>query len=599
MSHRRRLSLIWLCGLAVAACAGAGVFLYAHRSPGDTRPDPEDPPRPVMDEAQRAYIWEIEHHGLTLGTYGFRPLADALSRADRPALTALLAPGFTATTLNHPRTVRFSSDYAQVVREEDAGAAPTRLDRPRFVDQLLKLRRPFTSPPRVQLALMALRPAEREQMDGPWQGTCLLRMWGEIGKGKPAEVALHLAYRLSQPTKRHLQGGGWLHSVAVTEVQTSRAPHFLMREVAAERGIDVNRFHDNWKKNPRVPTIVSGGVYLCDFDRDGILDMLITDSNGIALYQGQGDGTFRDVTSDVGLPTVWANGSTKQVTAFMDIDGDGWEDLILGGHVYCNTERQPQNGPAGSALPRRWFADYADVCNLRLPVDATGLAVADFDRDGRLDLYVTRPGKSRADSWLSGSSGDRTRGNQLWHNLGHWQFENVTAKSGTAGGNRSTFSAVWLDADNDGWPDLYVINEFGNGVLLINQQDGTFKEHHLAQGPADFGSMGITCGDIDNDGNIDLYIGNMYSKAGQRVIGNVRPDTYADDITAKLHSFVAGSQLWRNRGGLKFEPQGKKLQVNGCGWAYGPALVDLDNDGFLDIFATCGFISHSRTEPDG
>jgi hypothetical protein len=420
-----------------------------------------------------------------------------------------------------------------------------------------------------------------------------------MGKGKPGEVMLHLSYRLARPSKKHLRAGGWLKSVAVTEIQTARAPRFLMREVAAQRGIDVRRFHDNWKKKQPVPTTVSGGVYLCDFDRDGILDMLITDTDGIALYQGQADGTFRDVTEDVGLPTAWPGASARQLTAFIDIDGDGWEDLILGGHIYHNLERKTLKGRARSGLPPRWFDDITELSNLHLPADGTGLSVADFDRDGRLDLFVTRPGKTKADSWLSGTSGDPTKGNQLWRNKGHWQFENVTAHSGTAGGNRSSFSAVWLDADNDGWPDLYVINEFGNGVLLMNQQDGTFKEHHLSQGPSDFGSMGVTCGDIDNDGNIDLYVGNMYSKAGRRVIGNVRPGTYPDDITAKLHSFVAGSQLWRNRGGLDFKPQGKQLRVNGIGWAYGAALVDLDNDGWLDLFATAGFISQSRSEPDG
>jgi hypothetical protein len=91
----------------------------------------------------------------------------------------------------------------------------------------------------------------------------------------------------------------------------------------------------------------------------------------------------------------------------------------------------------------------------------------------------------------------------------------------------------------------------------------------------------------------------MYSKAGSRIIGNVLPNTYPEEVMAKMRSFVSGSQLWQNRGGLKFEPVGKKLHVNGVGWAYGAALVDLDNDGWLDLFATCGFVSQSRTEPDG
>jgi hypothetical protein len=175
----------------------------------------------------------------------------------------------------------------------------------------------------------------------------------------------------------------------------------------------------------------------------------------------------------------------------------------------------------------------------------------------------------------------------------------VTEASGTGGDNRSTFAAAWLDANNDGWPDLYVPNEFGDGVLLVNQRDGTFREHKLAEGACDYGTMGLACGDIDNDGHIDIYAANMYSKAGMRVIGNLAPDAYPEEVMAKIRRFVTGSQLHRNRGGLRFEQLGQKCQVASVGWAYGAALVDLDNDGWLDLYATAGFISKDRKKPDG
>ena len=190
-------------------------------------------------------------------------------------------------------------------------------------------------------------------------------------------------------------------------------------------------------------------------------------------------------------------------------------------------------------------------------------------------------------------------GNHLFRNKGNWQFEDVTVYAHASGGHRSTFSVVWLDANNDGWPDVYVPNEFGQGVLLINQRNGTFKEHKIQDGREDYGTMGLTAGDFDNDGNIDLYMGNMYSKAGMRVIGNLKPGSYSPEITARLQSLVAGSQLHRNLGNLKFEQKGKSWQINDCGWAYGMAAVDLDNDGWLDLYATAGFISRDRNKPDG
>jgi hypothetical protein len=320
--------------------------------------------------------------------------------------------------------------------------------------------------------------------------------------------------------------------------------------------------------------------------------MLIVDCQRIALYKGLPGGSFLDVTSRMGLPTAPLAGQDRPAV-FVDLDGDGWEDLLLGDRLYRND--------GGT-----YFLDVTGRTNFRLPADAIAVVVADYDRDGRVDLYVTRPGKMTGGSWIDGKSGDAD-GNHLWRNLGDWQFEDVTAQSGTGGGQRSTFSAVWLDANNDGWPDLYVINEFGPGVLLLNRQDGTFREELLVEGAGDFGSMGVTCGDVDNDGRIDLYVANMYSKAGNRVIGNLKAGAYPDTIMDKMRHFVSGSQLYRNLGTSgaavpgtpKFEPVGRQRQVAAVGWAFGAALVDLDNDGWLDLYATAGFISRSRTEPDG
>jgi hypothetical protein len=590
MNHLR-----WLLasGLAVVAVVvGIAYAVRSHHPPSaadvaavPSRLVEEPPPELTLPKAEREYIWEIEHHGNVLSRYGFGALAAALRRADADALNALCAADFTGRIPAQPRVVRLDSELAQLTRLEDSGAPATRLDRDRFVAHLLTLRRRFTQPPQVKLALMGLGPEKRDQFDGPWAGTGQLRMWGEAGPGQPTEVILHLEYHVPRPTPEALGKPGWLRECRITQSQEAQAPHFLLRDVTTERGIDPRRFHDNWRSSDDLAP-VTGGVYLCDFNRDGILDMLVTDVKGYVLYRGLPGGKFEDVTLAMGLLGIAPSQSgPRTLAAFADLDGDGWEDLILGNHVYRNDDGKR-------------FVDVTQRTNLYLPEDATGIAIADFDRDGRLDLYVTRHGQGKVDSWLEGRSGSLD-GNVLWRNLGNWRFQDVTASSGAGGDRRSCFTALWFDADNDGWPDLYVPNEFGNGVLLRNQHDGTFKEIALVSGPGDFGTMGLTCGDIDNDGRIDLYSANMYSKAGNRVIGNLRPDAYSPDVMARLRSLVAGSQLYLNRGDTRFEPVGKKYQVAGVGWAYGAALVDLDNDGWLDLYATCGYVSRSRDEPDG
>jgi hypothetical protein len=533
----------------------------------------------TLGKDQREYLWTIEHHGLILGRLGFPRIAEALKNDDPHALLGLFADGFEGEILGKPREVVFEHDSMRVLREQDSGQPSTRLDREGLAKRLLDERRRFAKSPTVKLALMGLAPLDQKNLDGIWQGTCQLRMFGEIEAGRRGEVVLYLQYRLARPTEELLSSDAWLQSCAITQRQIAEAPKFLMREVAAERGITVKRFHDNWN-DPQNVQSDAGAINLCDYNRDGCLDLLITDYAANVLYQGRPDGTFTDVTEQVHLPKIHI---MVLNAAFADLDGDGWEDLIYGDRILRN-----QQG--------RHFS-RVEANNLELRPSAN-VIIADYDRDGKLDLYVTGGGGTKTASWVNEEGGSQD-GNRLWRNLGNWRFADVTQRSGASGGNRSTFSAAWLDANDDDWSDLYVINEFGDGTLLVNQGDGTFREQSIAGDPKDFGSMGVTAGDFDNDGHIDLYVGNMYSKAGNRVMTNLRPGSYPKSIMAKLRSLTTGSQMHHNLGGLKFERIGRELQVADIGWSYGPAMADLNNDGWLDIYATCGFISRSRDDPDG
>lgn len=530
-----------------------------------------------LSEDERVRLWEYEHRVNVLNQYGLAPFAAAVAAGDEAGLAKLLADGFAGSEPAEQGGVKVSG-FATVDRRA-AGDKPVSLSGPQFVARLVGWRKLFGPAPSVKLVAATLQPSDPANLDGAWAGNAQLRLVGEAAGGGPAEVTAVIAVEVAAAEEKRLGEPGWLRAANIRRQAVAKSPKPLFEDVAKARGLDV-KLHDNWTREG-VPAPNAGGVYVTDFDRDGYLDVLVVDAVKTALYRGGPGGKFTDVTASVGLPA----GGTDRAACWVDLDGDGWDDLILGTRVYRNVEGTK-------------FADYTARTNLPLTANVSAIVPADFDRDGKVDLYFTSTAQPGNMSWLEGVGGDG-QGNRLVRNLGGWRFEDVTKKSGTHGGYRSTFTAAWLDANDDGWPDLHVPNEFGDGVLFINQHDGTFKPQPLADHPVDFGTMGLAAGDFNNDGQIDLYCANMYSKAGTRVIGNLKPDAYPPAVMTKLKRFVAGSELHLNRGGASFTQIAAEKQIAAVGWAYGPALADFDGDGFLDIYATAGYISRDRRKPDG
>lgn len=534
-----------------------------------------------LPDDDRRYLWKIENAGNVLVKHGFGPLAAALKSGDKAALAAALAPDFSAAEFQDPKVVRSQSGPLDIERREESGKPARSLTNDQFLDLLLSYRRLFRGEaPGVKFNMMTLSPGTFGDLESKtWKGAVQLRLHGESAKGAPAEVVAVLRYEMIKPVASELEKPGWLKRAELVQVQTALSANPLFVDVTKERGLNATPLYDNWRDGRFIPT--TGGAFVTDYNRDGWLDLLITDHVGLALYRGGPGGKFVNVTAAAGLIAP-----SEDVTGvWVDLDGDGWDDLVANRHVYRN-----DNG--------KRFVDVTAKCNIRPPDRFANIVVADYDRDGKLDLYFARPGPPGGNSWLDHRSTD-PNGNYLYRNLGNFQFEDVTKVANVAGGRRSTFSAAWLDANDDGWPDLYVPNEFGDGVLLVNNQNGTFGEVEISKKPADFGTMGLAVGDLDNDGHVDIYCNNMYSKAGTRVIGNMKPDIYPPHVMERLKRFVAGSQLHMNRGGLKFDQVGPEKKVAAVGWAYGVSLADFDNDGLLDIYATAGYVSRDRNEPDG
>ncbi len=547
--------------------------------------------KPALSESEAKYLQDVEHlGGFVLGDLAFPKVVRALRDRDADRLKGFLADDFTATL--------FAAAGGQVVAKAEArfvswkeGRDPTATrDRDGFVADLLAVRDSFAELSGCEMKIMLMGPEEMGNLTGPWAGSFKLRFAGRDREGRVAERVTKFRCRVAPITDETPDRPGWLLSCVAYAAGESRNSDFLMRDMTAETGIDARALWDNWEHlgDPKLP-FLTGGIYLVDYDQDGRIDLLITDLNGIFLYRGRPGGRFEDVTEQVGLPRKPSGPAAGRLgAAFADFDNDGYEDLIIGTSVFRNREGR-EFQPLTLADTSLYFYPGTDK-----------FSVVDYDRDGLLDLYVVGvPVKAASDtdgrSWFGD---DGTKVNQLLRNRGGWQFEDVTESAGARGRGGATFAAVWFDADDDGWMDLMTSREFGQNDYLLNNRDGTFRPGELPEGFGGF-SMGITVSDIDNDGLPDPWVANMYSKAGERVMANLKPGLYPPELDAQMRDFVTGNELYHNLGGGRFERNGRSAGINDVGWAYGTGYADLNNDGLEDLYSPVGFQSITRDKPDG
>jgi enediyne biosynthesis protein E4 len=356
----------------------------------------------------------------------------------------------------------------------------------------------------------------------------------------------------------------------------------IFTDVTARAGIQWRHFNGESQDRYLIEAMGSGVAFL-DFDKDGLEDLFFVTGGETrnsksptpprnALYRNLGGGKFEDVTEKSGLARVPFYG--MGVTAG-DFDNDGYPDLFITGYPSCALLHNNGNGT---------FKDITEKAGVKNAGKwAASAAWFDYDRDGRLDLFVANYAKFSYDDGphceYQGSrtycaqvayQGDRPT---LYHNNGDGTFTDVTEHAGLAKLVGRALGVVAIDVNDDGWPDLFVARDASPNLLLINQHDGTFKDVALdaevalsVDGMARAG-MGVDAGDVDGDG---------------------RPDFIITDFNDEQHALFLNTgefpyREWTRESGLG------ALTRTFVGW--GAHFIDYDNDGNLDLILVNGHIN--------
>ncbi len=336
------------------------------------------------------------------------------------------------------------------------------------------------------------------------------------------------------------------------------------------------------------------GVAAGDIDNDGWDDLYICQPSGLPnrLYRNRGDGTFEDVSAQSGVDVL----DSCPSALFVDVDNDGREDLIVvrgtGPLLFLN-----QGG--GKFL----LKDDAFRFGAKPQGTFTGAACADYDRDGWLDVYFCvyayYQGLERYRYPVPYDNAQNGPPNFLFRNNRDGTFADSTRDARLdVDNNRFSFACGWCDYNQDGWPDLYVANDFGQKNLYRNNRDGTFTDVAREAGVLDTGAgMSVCWLDYNNDGRQDLYVADMWSAAGLRItaLDDFLPDAPAStrDLYRK-HSM--GNSLFRNNGLGRFDDETAESGSGMGRWAWSSDAWDFDHDGYPDLYITNGMISGPKPQ---
>ena len=337
------------------------------------------------------------------------------------------------------------------------------------------------------------------------------------------------------------------------------------------------------------------GMAIGDINGDGLEDLYLCQEPGIPnkLFLQNKNGTLKDSSKE--WKVDWIEDSRSAL--LVDLDNDGDRDLVVA--MYGNIVIASNEG-------NKTRYEIVDV--IPTGESTSSLSAADYDLDGKLDIYVCCYAPNKSSDAAAIQTIGATARRFVYHDDNNGpenfllknetdsaktiSFRNVTNETGINTNNRRwSFSASWEDFDIDGDPDLYVANDYGRNNLYRND-GGTFKDVAAELGVEDSASgMSVTWADYDLDGRQDLYVSNMFSAAGSRITSQKEFKPDADLGTRKrFRRFIRGNTLFRNTA-KGFIDTSESAGVTMGRWAWGSRFVDLNNDGWQDLVVANGYLS--------
>jgi hypothetical protein len=358
--------------------------------------------------------------------------------------------------------------------------------------------------------------------------------------------------------------------------------HFV--DVAREAGLRSPVIYGGEDTKKYILEATGCGCAFFDYDNDGWIDIFLLSGTRLEgdppeatnrLYRNNRDGTFTDVTERAGLKAVgWASG-----VCVGDYNNDGFEDIFC---TYFGQNRLYRNNGDGT------FTDVTKDAGLSNTESrwGAGCSFLDYNRDGNLDLFVSNyiqfsfehapvPGENVNCNWKGvpvecGPRGLPTGRHSLYRNNGDGTFTEVSKEAGISNSTECYgMTVVCADLDEDGWPDIYVACDSTPSLLFMNNRDGTFREEGVLRGVAlsddglEQAGMGVGVGDYDLDGHLDLF-----------------KTHFADDTNGLFHN--------DGKGNFDDVTRASRIGVETRYICWGAGIVDLDNDGYPDIFMVTG-----------